>query len=267
MNRGFLTCAAILVSAACLDRPGRAGDGKTAGIPPNPSRPVNFTRDIRPILARHCYACHGPDENQRKAKLRLDLKEEAFAEREGGRPFVPGSVDESEAVAAGHVGRPDRADAPRREGETPPAGAGRGLEAWVEQGAKWESHWAFEKPVKRPLPAVADRAWPQEPDRPLRAGPARARGADALAGSRPGDPHPPRLPGPDRACRRPPRWSTEFLADRAPDAYERLVDRLLAIARLRRAVGPDVARPGPVRRHQGLREGPERGRSGGIATG
>src|SRR3954464_9841428 len=98
MIRGLLTCTAILVSAASLDRAARAGDGMDTGLPPNAPRPVNFTRDVRPILARHCYACHGPDENQRKGKLRLDIRDEAYAEHEGARPFAPGSVEESEAL-------------------------------------------------------------------------------------------------------------------------------------------------------------------------
>ena len=60
---------------------------------------VQFDRDIQPILSDHCYACHGPDANQRKAQFRLDQKESAFAERDGIRPIVPGQPDDSELIA------------------------------------------------------------------------------------------------------------------------------------------------------------------------
>ncbi|MFO0888120.1 MAG: PSD1 and planctomycete cytochrome C domain-containing protein [Isosphaeraceae bacterium] len=191
-----------------------------------PARPVKFTRDIRPILARHCFACHGPDEGQRKAKLRLDTREGALADRDGGRPFAPGSVDESEAL------RRITSDDPTEQ--MPPGGKEKRLSAeqvalltsWVEQGAPWESHWAFEKPARPPLPPVQHPGWPKNPiDRFVlarleREGLTPAPEADPATLLR-------------RACLDltglppTPEQAAAFFGDKAPGAYERLVDRLL----------------------------------------
>ncbi len=187
---------------------------------------VKFTRDVRPILARHCFACHGPDENQRKGKLRLDLKESAFADRQGARPFAPGSVDDSEAI------RRIQSDDPTEQ--MPPGGKDKGLTAeqtqvlvqWVEQGAAWGTHWAFEKPVRAPLPEVRDPKWPKNPidwfvlARLDREGLKPAPEADRATLLR-------------RVCLDltglppTPEMADRFVRDSAPDAYERLVDRLL----------------------------------------
>jgi len=193
----------------------------------NASAPVSFVRDIRPILARQCYACHGPDEGQRKGKLRLDLKEEAFAEHSGGRPFVSGSIDDSEVL------RRISSDDP--EERMPPGGAEKRLapeqidllRRWVQQGAEWEQHWAFQKPVRSSLPVVKDVSWPRNAiDQYVLARLER----EGLAPS----------PEADRATliRRvcldltglppTPEMVDRFLNDSSPLAYERLVDRLLS---------------------------------------
>src|SRR5437773_1312632 len=134
--------------------------------PPAPAAgpAVDFNRDIRPILSENCFACHGPDEKQRKAKFRLDTKAGAFAElRDGGHALVPGKSSESVLV--------ERITAPDATKRMPPAKFGKQLKPdqialltrWLEQGAKWSEHWAFVPPSRPALPRVSAPAWPRNP--------------------------------------------------------------------------------------------------------
>jgi hypothetical protein len=208
-----------------------AACGPAHGEGPRKGQPVDFNEQVRPILAAHCFKCHGPDEKARKAKLRLDVADGAVKPAGSGeRPIVPGRPDESELVrrifAEDESERmpPPEAKLPLSEGDR------KVLKQWVADGAKYEAHWAFRMPVRPIVPAVRDPAWVKNPIDAF----VLAR-LDA-AGRRPS-------PEADRAAllRRvsldlvglPP--TTEeldgFLADRAPDAYERQVDRLLASPR------------------------------------
>ena len=116
--------------------------------------PIDFTRDIRPILSDNCFQCHGPDPGQREADLRLDTREGAFSEGETGTPFVSGKPGESEAL---HRLTSDDADL-----LMPPADSGKTLtkeqisllQRWVNEGATWSKHWAFVPPKKATLPQV-----------------------------------------------------------------------------------------------------------------
>ncbi|MDR3635252.1 MAG: PSD1 and planctomycete cytochrome C domain-containing protein [Isosphaeraceae bacterium] len=193
--------------------------------PPGP-KPVSFVRDVRPILARHCFACHGPDSAKRKAKLRLDTKDGALGEYDGVRRITPGSLDDSEVYLRITSNDSDERMPPGKDNTRLTPEQIETLKRWIEQGAKWESHWAFEKPVQAPLPAVRDGAWCRNPiDRFVLA----RLDAEGLRPS----------PEADRATliRRvsldltgvppTPESVERYLADRAPDAYERLVERLL----------------------------------------
>jgi hypothetical protein len=191
---------------------------------------VDFNRDIRPILSENCYQCHGPDANKRKADLRLDTREGLFRRGKEGANLVPGKPEESDVFE--RVASDD--DAIRM----PPPKSGHRLSmqqvallrTWVEQGARWKGHWAY-LPLLRPeFPPVsgADASGPllNPIDRFIRAGLA-ARG---LAPS----------PEADRTTliRRlsfdltglppTPEEIDAYLAETRADAYERLVDRLLA---------------------------------------
>jgi hypothetical protein len=125
---------------------------------------VLYNRDIRPILSDNCYACHGPDENKRKAKLRLDLKEEAFKEaKSGGFAIVPGHTEKSLLLKRLLETDPDEVMPPPETGKKlTPEQVGL-LRRWIEQGAKWEGHWAYLRPERPAVPEVKNKSWPRNP--------------------------------------------------------------------------------------------------------
>ena len=120
--------------------------------------PVRFNRDIRPILSEKCLSCHGPDEKQRKAKLRLDVEASAVE-----HAIVAGKPDQSELIS--------RITSDDDETRMPPRDSGKELNAeeiamlrrWIAEGAKYEGHWSFIPPEKSDLPSVSDPAWPRSP--------------------------------------------------------------------------------------------------------
>ena len=212
-------------------------------------RPVGFARDVRPILSDNCFACHGPDDKARKAGLRLDTKEGAFAKLESGGPtIVPGKPDESELIFRIESDDPELHMPPKKSGKQLTADQVAVLRRWVEQGASWSTHWAFEPPQKPALPAVKNAGWPDQRDRPVHPGPARGRGALARARGRQDDADPPRDARPDRPAADPPggRRVPGRLVRRRPMRRSSTAARL---APLRRAHGAVLARRRPLRRH------------------
>jgi hypothetical protein len=199
-----------------------------SGLTARAADKVDFNREIRPLLSSKCFQCHGPDEKARKSKLRLDLHEFATKPAKSGEiPIVPGKPDQSELVkristhAEDDVMPPPKNSAPL----TPKQVAT--LRAWIEQGAEYAVHWAYLKPVRSEPPAVKEITWPiNEIDRFV----LNKLEQDGL--------HP--SPAADRYAliRRlsidltglPPTMqeADDFAHDASPDAYEKLVDRLLA---------------------------------------
>src|SRR4051794_29886581 len=188
---------------------------------------VDYDRDIRPILAENCYACHGPDANARKGDLRLDRKEDALRERSGGSAIVPGDLDASELIQRIVDADPDHHIPPPNSGKALTANQVETLRRWVADGAKWQGHWPFLPPRRPAVPEVTDRPWPRNPIDPVllarldRKGLKPSPEADRFALIRRLSLDltglPPTIDEVD-----------SFVGDHRPDAYERLVDRLLA---------------------------------------
>ena len=123
--------------------------------------PVDFNLEVQPLLSRSCYPCHGPDEESRKAELRLDLAGEAWRERGGTWPIKPGFPGESEVLS--RITTDDRADVmpPPKAGEPLATEEIELIRRWIEEGAEYAEHWAWTKP-KRPLvPRVDGSNWPR----------------------------------------------------------------------------------------------------------
>ncbi len=126
------------------------------------NRTVRFDRDIKPILSENCFACHGPDEGQRKAGLRLDLPDGAVATlKSGNAAVVPGDRSASALYARVTTEDPiDRMPPPESNHALTPAQI-ETLGTWIDEGAEYEKHWAFVPPVRPELPEVSNPAWPR----------------------------------------------------------------------------------------------------------
>ena len=122
--------------------------------------PVSYEKQIQPILSRACFQCHGPDDAARKAKLRLDQKESAFANRDSGAPIVPGKPDESELIRRITSTDPDEQMPPPKHGERLSDANIALMRSWIASGADWSKHWAFIPPQRPAVPEAADSAWP-----------------------------------------------------------------------------------------------------------
>jgi mono/diheme cytochrome c family protein len=116
-------------------------------------KPVNFVRDIRPILARNCFACHGPDDKHREAELRLDTREGALAEHDGRHAIVPSNLATSELVKR-ILANDDQQMPPKDSGKSLTPEQIDVLKRWVAEGAPWGNHWSFERLTRPAVPAV-----------------------------------------------------------------------------------------------------------------
>jgi hypothetical protein len=196
-----------------------------AQIPPAAKSKIEFTRDIEPLLTKRCVVCHGSQ--QQMSGFRLDQKDAALKGGASGPDIVPGKSAESRLI---------RLVAGLEKKIMPPMGARLTadeiglLRAWIDQGAEWPAtkspHWSFQKIQRPPIPAVHDRAWPRNAidnfilARLEHEGIAPSPEAGKLTMLRRVSLDLTGLPPTPEEVR-------EYLSDNRPDAYERLVDRLL----------------------------------------
>ncbi len=190
---------------------------------------IDFGRDIRPILSDNCFTCHGPDKDKRKAGLRLDTKEDAFKKLDSGDyAIVPDKPDQSRLLAV--ITLP-----PDDDDHMPPTKTGKKLSAaqvdllrrWIVQGAKWAGHWSYVAPERPAVPTVKNKKWARnDVDRFILA----ALEKSGLKPNAEADRYtlirrlsldliglPPTVQEVD-----------DFIADKSPNAYEKVVERLLA---------------------------------------
>lgn len=178
---------------------------------------VQFNRDVKPILSENCFACHGPDQKKVKAGLRLDVEKSAKGEAKSGAvAVVPGDVKKSELLKRIAAGGKDHMP-PADTGKTLTKEQVATLTKWVEQGAKWEDHWAFTAIKKPAATATIDQFITS---RLKEKGLTPAGEADKVTLLR-------RLSFDLTGLPPTPKEVEDFLKDATPAAYETVVDRLL----------------------------------------
>jgi hypothetical protein len=219
----FLSFSTCCLMAACTNQP-------ESSHQLSPKDQISYNFHVRPILSDNCFACHGPDANKREAGLRLDEQEAAYAalkDYPDVHAIVPGEPGQSEALRRILSDNPEEMMPPPSSNLVLTQEERDIIKKWISQGAQYEPHWAFVTPEKRSLPKVKDKAWPSNEidyfvwdkmrQQGLKPNPAASkvhllkRLSLDLTG----------LP-PD------PRMMERFVADEEPDAYERIVDQLLA---------------------------------------
>ncbi|MEC9123739.1 MAG: DUF1549 domain-containing protein, partial [Verrucomicrobiota bacterium] len=184
---------------------------------------VSYNRDVRPILSENCFACHGQDPKHRTAKLRLDDRAGALADRDGVRAIVPGDLAKSEAWARIISDDEDDVMPPPKSHKKLADADKQVLKRWIREGAVYEGHWSFTAPQRNEVPKVSGAANPIDAflqDRLLREGLKPAETAK-----------------PETLVRRlyldltglPPKPAEvdAFVADKSPQAWDKLIDDLM----------------------------------------
>ena len=193
-------------------------------------RTVAYNRDIRPILAENCFVCHGPDSAARKAGLRLDRFEDATAARDGGAAITPGKPEKSLFLARVLTKDPDVVMPPPTTKKQLNSAQIELLKRWVVEGAQYEPHWSFIPPARPVVPPVKDAKWVRNPvDQFVLARLEKERLRPAASA----DKHTllRRVTYDLTGLPPTPAEADAFVADTSPDAYAKVVERLLASPR------------------------------------
>lgn len=221
----------LLAQVGCGRSPSTASQAVAASTRKDSAAKVSFNEHIQPILSEYCYHCHGPDKNTRKAELRLDVASDAFAPRKNGPAIIKGQPEKSGVVTRLFSKDPEVVMPPPEAHKTLKAEEIALLRQWISEGAVYENHWAFIAPQRPAVPTLAQR--PVKIQNPIDAFIFARLEKENLAPS----------PEADRATliRRvtfdltglppTPAEVAAFLTDSATDAYERVVDGLLASPR------------------------------------
>jgi hypothetical protein len=189
------------------------------------AEPLEYNRDVRPILAENCFACHGPDSAARKADLRLDQREAAIT----AGAITPEKADESELLHRVLSTDPEQVMPPPLTKKQLTADQKETLRRWINEGAAYQPHWSLIAPVRPPLPAVKNAGWCRNPidyfvlARLEAAGLQPAPEADRRTLAR-------RLSLDLTGLPPKPELVEAFVNDQSPDAYEKLVDELMNMA-------------------------------------
>ena len=199
------------------------------------SAEVSFNKEIRPILSDACFHCHGPDKAKQFPKskpLALDTFAGATADRGGYAAVVPGKPDESELITRINESDPDEVMPPKDSHRSISAEQKELLRKWIAEGAKYEQHWAFVTPAKAPLPEVKKKGWGSNAIDPFVLRKLEAEGISPKSEA-----------SKETLIRRAtltltglpptPEEVDAFLSDTSPDAYSKVLDRLLCFTQVR----------------------------------
>lgn len=229
----LLITSCAFLGYSVLATGGQANPKKTASPKSEKRKKIEFNRDVRPILAEHCFTCHGADKeaNKRTGNMRLDSFEGATADRGGYRAIVPGDPEKSILLSRVTADIPEMRMPPVDSDAKPLTTEEKAiLKQWIAEGAGYEKHWAFIPPRMPEIPKVSNPAWVKNDiDRFIMAGLDAAKlkpapQADRVTQIR-------RVTLTLTGLPPTPAEVNAFLADSHPDAYDRVVDRLLASPR------------------------------------
>ncbi len=217
----------VILACGLISAPLFAEPGSPSKIP----QKLDYTRDVKPILANACFTCHGPDEKSLKGKLRLDSREAALKGGKSGEPaFVAGKPDASELLKRVHSTDKTEVMPPPHSNKTLKPEDKEILKRWISEGADYQSHWAFAKPVKATVPTFTEAKQKEWVKNPIDAFILAQLNQAKLKPSSPADKATliRRVSLDLRGFSPSIEEIEKFVKDTSPNAYEKMVDSMLA---------------------------------------